>query len=67
MPVNFKKNPILGEEPEPEFKEKIIEGFKQCYQISRKVPQSIIDSHGPMGKQFGRQKIFYKCTMVCNC
>merc|ERR1712218_451739 len=52
-----------GEEPEPEFKEKLIEGFKQCYQISRKVPQSIIDSHGPMGKQFGRQKIFYKCTM----
>ena len=52
------------EQPEPEFKEKLIETFNTCYQLSRKIPQSLLNKKGPMYKQFGRQKMFFKCCHV---
>jgi len=54
-----------GEEPQSEFKEKMIESYKNCYTLSRKIPQEILDSKGPMYQQFGRQKMFMKCAQKC--
>lgn len=59
-----------GEKPEPEFKERLVDGYKTCYELSRKIPQSFLDMKGPVYKRFGRQKMFFKCvdkmeTMMC--
>ena len=53
-----------GEKPEPEFKERLVDGYKTCYELSRKIPQSFLDMKGPVYKRFGRQKMFFKCVDV---
>ena len=53
-----------GEKPEPEFMEKLTDGYKTCYELSRKIPQSFLDMKGPVYKRFGRQKMFFKCINV---
>ena len=53
-----------GEEPEPEFKAKMNEVYNTCYELSQSIPQSVLDKKGPMMKQFGRQKCFFKCCHV---
>jgi len=50
-----------GEEPEPEFKAKMNEVYNTCHELSQSIPQSVLDKKGPMFKQFGRQKMFFKC------
>lgn len=50
-----------SEQPEYEFKEKVNEGYEMCHQLSQSIPESLLEKKGPMYKQFGRQKMFFKC------
>merc|ERR1712062_713314 len=47
---------------DPEFKAKMNEVYNTCYELSQSIPQSVLDKKGPMMKQFGRQKCFFKCV-----
>ena len=49
---------------DPEFKAKMNEVYNTCYELSQSIPQSVLDKKGPMMKQFGRQKCFFKCVHV---
>lgn len=54
-----------SEQPEPDFKEKMNQGYQHCYQLSKSIPDSVLASHPfPGMKQFGRQKMFLKCVKV---
>ena len=54
------------EQPEYEFKEKVIKGYEHCHRFCQSIPQDLLEEKGPMYAQFGRMKMFYKCAMVCN-
>merc|ERR1719412_2859563 len=51
-----------GEEPDYEFKQKMIESYEDCYQMANSLPMDILAKKGPGFKQFGRQKMFFKCA-----
>lgn len=53
-----------GEEQEPEFKDQMIKGYQNCYQLSQSIPQDLLARKGKYYEQFGRQKMFFKCTKV---
>merc|ERR1712211_45050 len=55
------------EQPDPEWKEKVIDGYKNCYELSQSIPQSFLEMKGPVYKKFGRQKMFFKCTHKMEC
>lgn len=52
----------LVETPEPAFKNKMIEGYKMCYEYSENIPMDVLEKKGPYFKQFGRQMMFFKCA-----
>ena len=53
-----------GEEPKPEFKQKVIKGYQNCYQLSESIPMDLLVKKGPFYQQFGRQMMFFKCAKV---
>ena len=55
-----------GEEPPKEFKDEMIKGLQNCYQLSQSIPQEVLDRKGSFYKQFGRQMMFFKCKKVRN-
>jgi len=50
-----------GEEPDMVFKEKMIESYEDCHTMANSLPLDILAKKGPGWKQFGRQKMFFKC------
>ena len=54
------------EQPDYEFKEKVIKGYEHCHRFCQSIPQDLLEEKGPMYAQFGRMKMFYKCAMVSN-
>ena len=52
------------EQPDYEFKEKVIKGYEHCHRFCQSIPQDLLEEKGPMYAQFGRMKMFYKCAMV---
>ena len=53
-----------GEEPDMVFKEKMIESYEDCHTMANSLPLDILAKKGPGWKQFGRQKMFFKCEKV---
>lgn len=54
-----------SEQPEPEFKAKMNECYQHCYQMAKSIPDSVLVATPVPGmKQFGRQKMFFKCVKV---
>jgi len=51
------------EQPDYEFKEKVIKGYEHCHRFCQSIPQDLLEEKGPMYAQFGRMKMFYKCAM----
>ena len=58
--LNLKKT-LAGEDPE--WRQKLIGGYTDCYQIASNWPQQSLDRN-PITKVFGRHMIFFKCAMV---
>jgi len=56
-----------GEEPKPEFKQKVIKGYQNCYQLSESIPMDLLVKKGPFYQQFGRQMMFFKCAKKMEC
>jgi hypothetical protein len=54
----------LEEQPEADFKNKFIAGYKDCYKYSQSIPKDVLENK-PLMKQFGRQMKFFKCAKVC--
>jgi len=46
---------------DPEFRQKMSEGYTECYKISQEWPQSSLDRK-PLTRVFGRQMIFLRCA-----
>merc|ERR1719397_989641 len=57
--LNLKKT-LAGEDPE--WRQKLIGGYTDCYQIASNWPQQSLDRN-PITKVFGRHMIFFKCAM----
>merc|ERR1712001_204821 len=57
--MNLKKT-LAGEDPE--WRQKLIGGYTDCYQIASNWPQQSLDRN-PITKVFGRHMIFFKCAM----
>merc|ERR1712032_1790724 len=57
--INLKKT-LAGEDPE--WRQKLIGGYTDCYQIASNWPQQSLDRN-PITKVFGRHMIFFKCAM----
>merc|ERR1711990_816507 len=57
--LNLKKT-LAGEDPE--WRQKLIGGYNDCYQIASNWPQQSLDRN-PITKVFGRHMIFFKCAM----
>jgi len=57
--LNLKKT-LAGEDPE--WRQKLIGGYTDCYQIASNWPQQSLDRN-PVTKVFGRHMIFFKCAM----
>jgi len=57
--MNLKKT-LAGEDPE--WRQKLISGYTDCYQIASNWPQQSLDRN-PITKVFGRHMIFFKCSM----
>merc|ERR1719242_570529 len=55
------KKTLAGEDPE--WRQKMINGYNDCYQIASNWPQQSLDRN-PITKVFGRHMIFFKCAMV---
>jgi len=53
-----------GEQPEPAFKAKMIQGYQNCYQLAQKLPTDVLAQKGPFYQQFGRQMMFFKCAKM---
>merc|ERR1711953_642404 len=53
-----------SEQPEPEFKARMVEGMEMCYKFSQSIPQDILAAKGPMYEMFGRQMKFLMCKKV---
>ena len=53
-----------SEQPEPEFKARMVEGMEMCYKFSQSIPQDILAAKGPMYEMFGRQMKFFMCKKV---
>ena len=58
--LNLKKT-LAGEDPE--WRQKLIGGYTDCYQVASNWPQQSLDRN-PITKVFGRHMIFFKCAMV---
>ena len=58
--MNLKKT-LAGEDPE--WRQKLIGGYTDCYQVASNWPQQSLDRN-PITKVFGRHMIFFKCAMV---
>ena len=58
--MNLRKT-LAGEDPE--WRQKLIGGYTDCYQIASNWPQQSLDRN-PITKVFGRHMIFFKCAMV---
>merc|ERR1712020_656625 len=54
------KKTLAGEDPE--WRQKMINGYNDCYQVASNWPQQNLDRN-PITKVFGRQMIFFKCSM----
>merc|ERR1712060_818120 len=54
------KKTLAGEDPE--WRQKMINGYNDCYQIASNWPQQSLDRN-PITKVFGRHMIFFKCAM----
>merc|ERR1711988_2051026 len=52
---------LAGEDPE--WRQKMIGGYTDCYQVASNWPQQSLDRN-PINKVFGRHMIFFKCAMV---
>merc|ERR1711990_270483 len=57
--MNLKKT-LAGEDPE--WRQKMISGYTNCYQVASNWPQQSLDRN-PITKVFGRHMIFFKCAM----
>merc|ERR1711990_482173 len=57
--LNLKKT-LAGEDPE--WRQKLISGYTDCYQVASNWPQQSLDRN-PITKVFGRHMIFFKCSM----
>merc|ERR1712066_1044294 len=57
--LNLKKT-LAGEDPE--WRQKLIGGYTDCYQVASNWPQQSLD-RTPITKVFGRHMIFFKCAM----
>jgi len=57
--MNLRKT-LAGEDPE--WRQKLIGGYTDCYQIASNWPQQSLDRN-PITKVFGRHMIFFKCAM----
>jgi len=57
--LNLKKT-LAGEDPE--WRQKLIGGYTDCYQVASNWPQQSLDRN-PITKVFGRHMIFFKCAM----
>merc|ERR1711918_214989 len=55
--MNLKKT-LAGEDPE--WRQKMISGYTDCYQVASNWPQQSLDRN-PITKVFGRHMIFFKC------
>jgi len=53
-----------SEQPEPEFKARMVEGMEMCYKFSQSIPQDILAAKGPMYEMFGRQMKFFMCKKM---
>ena len=51
-------------EPAPEFKEKMIKGYQNCYRAAYSMPEDVLAEMGPKFKMMGHQKLFFKCEKV---
>merc|ERR1712062_487702 len=47
---------------DPEWRQKMIGGYTDCYQVASNWPQQSLDRN-PITKVFGRHMIFFKCAM----
>ena len=60
-------SPTLENSPagsDREFLQMMVDGFKDCNEISSSFPQKALDRHpNPMMKKYGRHHIFLKCAM----
>merc|ERR1712110_1243560 len=56
--LNLKKT-LAGEDPE--WRQKLIRGYTDCYQVASNWPQQSLDRN-PITKVFGRHMIFFKCA-----
>merc|ERR1712107_968039 len=54
------KKTLAGEDPE--WRQKMIGGYTDCYQVASNWPQQSLDRN-PITKVFGRHMIFFKCAM----
>merc|ERR1712179_456927 len=52
-------NTLAGEDPE--WRQRMTEGYTDCYQLSQTWPQETLDRN-PLTKVWGRHAIFFKCT-----
>ena len=50
---------------DPEWVQKVTQGYTDCYQIASNWPQQSLDRN-PLSRVFGRHMIFFKCSMVSN-
>jgi len=46
---------------DPEFRQKMSDGYKECYKISQDWPQTSLNRR-PITRAFGRQMIFFRCA-----
>merc|ERR1711874_768300 len=46
---------------DPTWRQMVTDGYKDCYDIARSFPQSILNKN-PIMKVFGRHMVFFKCT-----
>merc|ERR1711920_652653 len=46
---------------DPEWWQRLVQGYKDCYDISESLPQTALDRN-PMKKRFGRQMMFFHCA-----
>merc|ERR1711994_1099242 len=60
--VDDRRVATAGLEEDPDWRQKMIGGYTDCYQVASNWPQQSLDRN-PITKVFGRHMIFFKCAM----
>ena len=52
------------EQPEPLFKQHLIQGYETCHEMAQGVPEDYLKMKGQMYEKMGRQKLYFECANV---